>query len=114
MKALISICLLFASAIWCAATPFSPVPADNVFGVGVTAWRFSSSLSADATGSIEVVLKPVSAPERVIGRIGVRPFESSEPKIPDMHVLFSTAKVDGRDRVVLIIGYGIRSGTFVV
>ena len=114
MKAFISICLFLTSAIWCGATPFSAVPAADDFGVGVTAWRFASSLSADATGTIEVVFTPVNGSERVIGRIGVRPFESSESKIPDVHVLFSTAKVDGRSHVVLIIGYGIRSGTFVV
>jgi hypothetical protein len=34
--------------------------------------------------------------------------------MPDLRFLFTKAKVDGSDRVVLIVGYGIRSGTFVV
>ncbi len=108
-------CVLFL-LLWgcCNAAPFSPLMPENHYGVMASNWRFASSLSADATGTIEFVVITANGPERIVGRVEVRPFQSSESKIPDLHVLLTTAVVAGRKQAVLIAGYGIRSGAFVV
>jgi hypothetical protein len=34
--------------------------------------------------------------------------------MPDLRILFTKAELDGKKMVVLLVGYGIRSGVFVV
>lgn len=108
--------LTFTSAMF--AAPFKPVaPGDlngEPYGVGTRSWRFASSLSQEATGAIEVCYVETGSAERVVGRVDVRPFRTSRTELPDLRILFATTEVDGRKRIVLIVGYGIRSGVFVV
>lgn len=114
MKLFLYSLLTFVMASVASAAPFKPLEPDEAYGVGSTAWRFASTLSKDAVGVIEICYAEEGSPEQVIGRVDVRPFRSSASKMPDLRVLFTKAKLDGSDRVVLIVGYGIRSDTFVV
>lgn len=107
--------LAFTSAMF--AAPFKPVTPDEpygeAYGVGTRSWRFASSLSHDATGTIEFFYVENGSAERMLGGVDVRPFQSSRTEAPDLRILFAKTEVDGRPRVVLLIGYGIRSGVFV-
>lgn len=96
-----------------AAAPFMPRGPDEAYGVGSTAWRFAANLSQDASGVIELCYAEEGRAERVLGTVEVRPFRSSEAKMPDLRILFTKADIDGKKQVVLLVGFGLRSGTFV-
>jgi len=114
MKIFFSILFLLSAASAAAASnPFSPLPPDEAYGVGTVTWRFASALLKEASGSIEIGYAEEGATERILGRVEVRPFRSSEKKMPDLRILFAKADVAGSKQVVLIVGYGLRSGTFV-
>lgn len=111
-KLLAGLSLLLATS-GAIGAPFTARAMDEKYGVGTIAWRLASNLTRDATGSIELCYVERDAP-RVLGRVGLRPFTSTEPGMPDLRILFSKADVNGSPHVVLIVGYGIRSGTFVL
>jgi len=96
------------------AAPFKPVSPDEPYGVVSSTWRFASDLSKDASGVIELCYAEEGSAVRVLGSVGVRPFRSSDMKIPDLRILFTTAEFDGTKKVVLLVGYGLRSGVFIV
>ena len=77
-------------------------------------WRFASSLSKEARGVIEFCYAEEGSAERVLGRLDVLPFQSSESKMPDLRILFTRAEVDGKKKVILLVGYAGRPGAFVV
>lgn len=111
MKLVLALLALFAAG--ASAAPFASLPSSEDYGSETTAWRFASSLSPDATGTIELCYIEEGSAERVIGRVGVRPFRSSAPKRPELHLLFAKAESEGKKKVVLIVSYGIRSGAFI-
>ncbi len=94
--------------------PFKPIGPDERYGVVSSSWRFASELSKDATGVIELCYAEEGSIVRVLGRVEVRPFDSSEAKMPDLRILFARAEIDGKKKIVLLVGYGLRSGVFVV
>jgi hypothetical protein len=102
---------LFAAS--ASAAPFASLPSSEDYGSETATWRFSSTLSPDATGTIELCYIEEGSAERVIGRVGVRPFRSSDPKKPELRLLFAKAESEGKKKVVLIVSYGIRSGAFI-
>ena len=114
MKRTLPVLLSLAITSTILAAPFTPVRPDEPFGVLSNTWRFASNLSQDATGTIEVCYAEAGATERVLGRVELRPFRSSDAKSPDLRILFTKAEVDGKQMVVLLVGYGIRSGVFIV
>jgi hypothetical protein len=93
--------------------PFKPVSPDERYGVVSSSWRFASDLSQDADGTIELCYAEEGSAVRVLGRVEVRPFRSSDTKVPDLRILFAPAEVDGKRKIVLLVGYGIRSGVFI-
>jgi hypothetical protein len=111
---LAGLALLILTSLGASGAPFTPRGQDEPYGVGTTAWRFASTLPQEAAGVIELCYVEDGSAERILGRVDVRPFRSSSSEIPNLRILFSKAEVDGKPRVVLIVGYGIRSGTFVV
>lgn len=114
MKTAVSLLLSLAITSALLATPFKPVAPDERYGVISDTWRFASSLSHDATGMIEVCYAEVGSAERLLGRVELRPFQSSDAKSPDLRILFATAEVDGKKKVVLVVSCGIRAGIFMV
>jgi hypothetical protein len=112
LQILLSCSLLFLATI-ASASPFTPLKPDEPYGVISKAWRFASSLSQDANGVIELCYAEAGGAERVLGRVDVRPFQSSSPTVPDLRILFTTAEIEGKKRLILLVGYGIRSGAFV-
>lgn len=114
MKKCLRIALFFIATAMAVAAPFTPLGPDEAYGVGSTAWRFASSLSKDATGVIEICYAEEGSAERILGTVDVRPFRSSESKMPDLRILFTKTEIDGKEKVVLLVGYGIRAGAFVV
>jgi hypothetical protein len=113
MKPCLCIPLFFAAAVAVIAAPFTPRGMDEAYGVGCTAWRFVSHLPQDASGRIEICYAEEGSAARVLGTVEVRPFRSSEAKMPDLRILFTKAEIAGKPQVVLLVGYGIRSGAFV-
>ncbi len=111
MKLVLALLALFATS--ASAAPFASLPSSENYGPGTTVWRFSSALSQDATGTIELCYIEEGSAERVIARVGVRPFRSSDPKTPELHLLFAKAESEGKKKVVLIVRYGIGSGAFI-
>jgi hypothetical protein len=114
MKTYLHILLVLIATAAFAAAPFTPLQPDEGYGVPSTAWRFASSLSKDATGVIEICYGEEGSTERVLGTVDVRPFLSSESKSPDLRILFTRTTLEGKEMVVLLVGYGIRAGVFVV
>lgn len=98
----------------CATSPFKPLPSEQSYGVTSATWCFASSLSKEATGIIELCYIEEGGKEQILGRVIVRPFRSSDEKMPDLRILYTTAEIDSRKMVVLVVGYGMRSGCFVV
>jgi len=96
------------------ASSFAPLQPEERFGPGIFTWRFSSNLTAEAKGVLEFCYAETGNQERVLGRVDIRSFRSSEARIPNLQILFTTAMVDGKKQAILIVGYGLRSGTFVV
>src|SRR5664280_759973 len=113
MKRPLYVLITFALATVAFGAPFMPRAPDEGYGIGSTAWRFVSSLSKDASGVIELCYAEEGIPERILGRVDVRPFRSSEEKMPDLRILFTKAEVEGKKMVILLVSYGLRSGTFV-
>ena len=94
--------------------PFTPRQPEENFNATTNAWRFASSLSKEATGVIEFCYAENGSAEQVLGRVDIRPFQSSGPTAPDLRILFSRAEIEGHKKVVLLVGYGLRPGLFVV
>jgi hypothetical protein len=94
--------------------PFTPRGSAESFNVETTAWRFASSLSKDALGTIEFCYAEQGIPERVVGRVDVRPFRSSAANAPELRILFTRAEVDGHKKVIVLMGYAGHPGAFVV
>lgn len=92
---------------------FTPRAPDEAYGIGTSAWRFASSLSKDSNGVIELCYAEEGSAERILGSVDVRPFRSAEEKMPDLRILFSKAEIEGKKKVILLVSYGLRSGTFV-
>ena len=114
MKNVIFSLVTFICCTLASASPFTALPLDESYGVGTTAWRLASRLTKDATGTIELCYVEKAGPVQVVGRVGVRPFTSSTAGMPDLRILFTKTQVNGTAKMVLIVGYGIRSGCFVV
>jgi len=114
MKKVIYSLVAFVSCTLASAAPFTALPLDEAYGVGTTAWRLASHLSRDATGTIELCYVENAGAVQVLGRVGVRPFTSSTAGMPDLRILFTRTQVNGTAKVVVVVGYGIRSGCFVV
>ena len=113
MKNLLRALLTLAFASVAFGGSFTPRAPDEAYGIGTSAWRFASSLSQESNGVIELCYAEEGSAEQVLGRVDVRPFRSSEQKMPDLRILFSKAEVDGKKKVILLVSYGLRSGTFV-
>ena len=111
------LCTLLSFGLVTAAfgSPFTPrPPLEENLNVTTTMWRFASSLSKDANGVIEFCYAEEGSPERILGRLDVQPFRSSETKMPDLRILFTRTEVEGKKKVILLVGYAGRPGTFVV
>ena len=110
----IKVALFLAMAVAAgAAMPFVPLPQDEPIGLAASIWRFSSSLTKDSSGRIEICYAEEGKSERVLGSVEVYPFDSSESKMPDLRILFARDLASSERKVVLIVGYGIRSAVFV-
>lgn len=96
-----------------AAMPFTALPADEPIGLQASIWRFSSSLTKDSAGRIEICYAEIGQPEMLVGSVHVRPFVSSDTKMPDLRILVARDLSAPQKRVVVIVGYGIRSGVFI-
>ena len=96
-----------------AAMPFTVLPPDEPIGLDASIWRFSSSLTKDSAGRIEVCYAEQDEPEKIVGVVSVRPFVSSESKMPDLRILVARDMSSPQKKVVVIVGYGIRSGVFI-
>lgn len=118
MRIMFSLLFSFGFSTCVFAAPFKPVAPDEpygeAYGVGTRSWRFASSLSHDAAGTIEVCYAEAGSAERVLGRVEVRPYRSSRTEAPDLRILFAKGEVSARPHVVLVAGYGNRSGVFIV
>lgn len=103
---LLTLSLFVLLAVCASAAPFTPRGSDSPppYGVGSTAWRFTSTLPQDATGVIELCYAEEGSAERILGRVDVRPFHSSSTEIPDVRILFTKTEVDGKPRLVLLVG----------
>ncbi len=92
--------------------PFEAQSPDEPIGIDSTIWRFSSSLTKDSSGRLEVCYTEGGDREQILGTVAVYPFVSNQ-KMPDLRILFARDMKSVPRRVVVIVGYGIRSGVFV-
>ena len=93
--------------------PFTALPQDEPIGLEASIWRFSSSLTKDSSGQIEICYVEKGGPKKILGVVPVRPFVSSESKMPDLRILVARDMSSSERKVIVIVGYGIRSGVFV-
>ena len=93
--------------------PFAPLPPDEPIGIAASFWRFSSALTQNSTGRIELCFAEEGKPERILGSVEIRPFVSSDSKLPDLRILFARDLASAERKVVLIVGYGIRSAVII-